>query len=73
MIQVAVSSFVHYDQQGACDNFVFLGQIQGADEIWAETFTVAISWDKWSMIAYYLVENQPFHRKLIQQENKAKN
>ena len=46
MIQVAVSSFVHYDQQGACDNFVFLGQIQGADEIWAETFTVAISWDK---------------------------
>ena len=74
MIQVVVSSFVHYDQQGACDNFVFLGQIREADEIWAQTITVAISQDKYNKIAaYYLVENQPFNRNLIQQENEAKN
>lgn len=45
MIQVGASSFVHYAQQGAGDNFSFLGQIQEADEIWTETNTVTISLD----------------------------
>uniref|UniRef100_A0A2P2N1E5 Uncharacterized protein n=1 Tax=Rhizophora mucronata TaxID=61149 RepID=A0A2P2N1E5_RHIMU len=36
MIQVVASYVARYDQLGACGNFVFLGQIQEADEIWKQ-------------------------------------
>ena len=39
MIQVVVSCVAHCDLLDAYGNFVFLGQIQEADEIWIETTT----------------------------------
>lgn len=42
-IQVVASCDAHYDQPGAYDNFVFLGQIRQADEIWEQIMQEPLS------------------------------
>lgn len=45
MIQVVASSDAHYDQLDAYGNYVFLGQILEADEIWDKTKKKAVNFE----------------------------